>query len=130
MVFKSKQIPSRDIPPKGTKARDVIEWLFDNVADNSGRNQDAIRMGLGDISTFALRNVLSAGRKNGWLIVRGRNGFALSSTAHKQVAAERLAVLENNRVYSMKPISKQYIPSRLGMREGSNDYLAWPSKHV
>lgn len=27
-------------------------------------------------------------------------------------------------------ISKKNIPSCLGMREGSNDYRAWSSKHV
>jgi hypothetical protein len=120
----------KTIPPKGTKARAVLDYLYAHVTENSGRGISTIKTGVGNISDAALQEVISIARKNGWLIVRGRNGYAVSTTARKQIAQELEAALQANHEYAMKPLGKEHIPSPLGMREGSNDHRAWPSKFV
>jgi len=42
------------------------------------RGAGTIKLALGNVSEEALQEIVSTGRKNGWLIVRGRNGYAVS----------------------------------------------------
>jgi hypothetical protein len=119
---------AQPLPARGTRARAILEYLYNNVPAHSGHQISTIKVRSGiNISDEELRSFLSSGRKSGWVRVQGRNGFTLTSTARSAIADDML-VNAIRPCGPLKPIDKKHIPSPLGMREGSNDHLSWPSK--
>jgi len=111
--------------PNGNHLR-VLEYLQE-AAPRTMRSFERIALDLQDeIDEQSLREILSHERLNA-RITSGRDGYRLTSTARSEMFKAKTAQppLIN---HFTPPISKKYIPSTLGMREGSNDHLEWKSK--
>jgi DNA-binding HxlR family transcriptional regulator len=106
-----------NIPPKGTTNRRILDQLY-----QSDISFEALARIINDISKPAIRKVLQtevdAGR------IRRVHRYELTQEARKAYIAEQQPVAH---VRSFKPWTKKPEPYR---REGSMEFMTWPSKHV
>jgi hypothetical protein len=81
-----------------------------------------------DLDEASVREILSHERLTG-RVTSCSHGFRLTRTYRDERAKSLNVPFRSVNVFTA-PISKKNIPSVLGMREGSNDYRAWPSRYV
>jgi DNA-binding HxlR family transcriptional regulator len=106
-----------NIPPKGTTNRRILDQLYQ--ADITFEGLARI---INDISKPAIRKVLQAEVDAGR--IRRVHRYELTVEARKAYIAEQVHVPH---VRSFKPWTKKPEPYR---REGSMDFMSWPSRYV
>lgn len=79
------------------------------------------------IEKQTLREILSEERVVGHVVV-GPGGYRLSGS-YRRDNGVHIATRPSHNVYGPVLAAKN-IPTSYGLREGSNDHKAWPSKHV
>lgn len=129
------------IPHPRTIAYRVVRYLFEHQKATQATLTEEIG------ATYSRENIVKAIRAlriDGAIIAP--TGRRVMPNAELALSEDMRALLDDeaeiNEVYRGEivphaernvfgaTISKKNIPSCLGMREGSNEYLSWPSKHV
>jgi hypothetical protein len=121
------------LPELGTCTRAVVDYLFDVGPMKS----PLIRKDLSpDFRPETISNAISTLRQRGTLTRTTEGEIRLSKKMLKVMQGESLKTIEGalvpraeRNVYGPE-ITAKHIPSTKGMREGSNDFRTWPSRHV
>jgi len=113
------------IPAKGTTARMILDHISTAKCMDYA---NLFRRMSASINKSTVQNLVEIEVQRGNLRERAQ-AFYLTERAKKAMADEAALSVEN-RDYTMRPLSAKHIVSPLGMREGSNEFRAWPSRHV
>jgi hypothetical protein len=111
-----------NLPAKGTTERMILDF----VCTAKSRRPGAICLSINHVNKNTVLRLIAALKADGML---REDGAGVTLTA-KSKALYREAEKSVHTEYTMRPLSAKHIASPLGLREGSNDYRAWQSKHV
>ena len=112
-----------NLPPKGTTERMILDY----VSSAKSRRPAGICRAVNNVNKNTVLRLIASLKEDGLL---REDAAGCTLTAKSKAAYREEAMARTTVDYQMKPISTKYIASPLGMREGSNDYRIWPSKHV
>ena len=117
-------------PQPGTEARLIVDFLFSVEKATLGE----IRAAVGQQIAVNDRISQILSRRRTTCVVTRKGGYwSLTAQARKTVQDERFPpppVVKPAQTFAQKPLSKQYMISALGTREGSNEWRDIPSRHI
>lgn len=110
------------LPAKGTTERAILDY----VSSARSRSPNGISRAISNVNKRTVLRLIAALKTDEMLREDATGSVALTAkTKALYREQERVGIAEYK---PMTAISVKNIPSIYGMRAGSNDYLAWPSK--